>query len=76
MHNPISKPTRTELLEALRQPYQQTTRSEKTKVLDEFVALAGCHRKHAIRLLTAARPVAAPAPRPARRLYESRRRNR
>ena len=48
----ISKPTRTELLETLRQRYHQATRFEKTKVLDEFVAVAGCHRKHAIRLLT------------------------
>ena len=25
---------------------------EKTRILDEYVALAECHRKHAIRLLT------------------------
>jgi hypothetical protein len=53
MHNTISKPMRTELLEALRQRYQPAPQSEKTKVLDEFVAVAGCHRKHAIHLLTA-----------------------
>jgi hypothetical protein len=70
MHNTLSKPARTELLAALRQRYQQATRSEKTKVLDEFVAVAGCHRKHAIRLLTATRPVAAPAPAPTPRLYD------
>jgi hypothetical protein len=70
MHNPISKPTRTELLEALRQRYQQAPKLEKTKVLDEFVAVAGCHRKHAIRLLTVARPVVPTAPVVARRTYD------
>jgi hypothetical protein len=70
MHTTISKPTRTELLEALRQRYQQAPKAEKTKVLDEFVTVAGCHRKHAIRLLTAARPVAPTAPATARRTYD------
>jgi hypothetical protein len=70
MHNTISKPTRTELLEALRQRYQQAPKSEKTKVLDEFVAVAGCHRKHAIRLLTATRPAAPTTPAVARRTYD------
>jgi hypothetical protein len=70
MHNPISKPTRTELLEALRQRYHQAAKLEKTKVLDEFVAVAGCHRKHAIRLLTATRPAAPAAPAVARRTYD------
>ena len=32
MHNTISKLTRTEILEALRQRYQQAPNSEKTKV--------------------------------------------
>jgi hypothetical protein len=46
----ISKQTRGELLELLRQRYQQ---ADKGKILDEFVAVAGCYPKHAIRLLTA-----------------------
>ncbi len=70
MHNTISKLTRTELLEALHQRYQHATKSEKTKVLDEFVAVAGCHRKHAIRLLTATRPSAPASPPPSRRTYD------
>ncbi len=39
------------MIEALRQRYQSATKGEKTKVLDEFVAVAQCHRKHAVRLL-------------------------
>jgi Integrase core domain len=70
MHNTISKPTRTELLETLRDRYQQAPKSEKTKVLDEFVAVAGCHRKHAIRLLTAPVAVASASPAVARRTYD------
>jgi hypothetical protein len=70
MHNTISKSTRAELLEALRQRYQQAPKFEKTKVLDEFVAVAGCHRKHAIRLLTAAVPTASTASAVAQRTYD------
>jgi hypothetical protein len=51
MPTPISKETRAELLHALRQRYLTASKADKTKVLDEFVAVAGCHRKHAIRLL-------------------------
>jgi hypothetical protein len=70
MNNTISRPTRAELLEALRQRYQQAPKAEKTKVLDEFVAVAGCHRKHAIRLLTTSRPTSSSAPAVARRTYD------
>jgi Integrase core domain len=52
MHTTISKHTKAELLAALRDRYLQAAKADKTKVLDEFVAIAGCHRKHAIRLLT------------------------
>jgi hypothetical protein len=51
MHTPISKQARAELLAALRQRYLSAPKCEKSKALDEFVAVAGCHRKHAIRLL-------------------------
>ncbi|HKA53663.1 MAG TPA: transposase family protein [Candidatus Binatia bacterium] len=69
MHHTISKQTRTELLDALRQRYQRASKPEKAKILDEFVAVAGCHRKHAIRLLTDTRPAAA-APAVGRRTYD------
>jgi hypothetical protein len=70
MHNTISRTTRAELLEALRERYLQAPKSEKTKVLDEFVAVAGCHRKHAIRLLAATCPAPPTAPAAARRTYD------
>ena len=56
MHNKISKQMKSELLAALRERYLQASKEEKTKVLDEFVSLARCHRKHAIRLLLARQP--------------------
>lgn len=56
----IRKQTRSELLEALRQRYQQPSKTEKSQVLAEFVAVSGCQRQHPTRLL-AATPRAAPA---------------
>ncbi len=52
MHTKISPQTKRELLQALRSRYQTATKLEKSRILDEYVALAECHRKHAIRLLT------------------------
>ncbi len=51
MHKAISKLAKNEILGALHERYQNTPKKEKTKILDEFVAVAGCHRKHGIRLL-------------------------
>ena len=48
----ISAPARAELLRAVRERYRGASRRDKSKILDEFVAVAECHRKHAIRLLT------------------------
>jgi hypothetical protein len=70
MHTTISKQTKAELLQALRARYQQATKAEKTRVLDEFVAVAGCHRKHAIRLLTGIPAAARSAGPVARRTYD------
>lgn len=70
MDHTISKQTRTELLEALRERYQRASRQEKAKILDEFVAVAGCHRQHAIRLLAGTQPAAPAAPAVARRTYD------
>jgi Integrase core domain len=69
MHTKISQQTKQELLNALRERYGQASRIEKTKILDEFVAIAECHRKHAIRLLTGEEPVQSNAPVPGRRIY-------
>jgi hypothetical protein len=51
MQSKITPETKRELLHALRERYQQAPRSEKARILDEYVALVKCHRKHAIRLL-------------------------
>ena len=52
----ISGEAQKELLQLLRERYKGSSKSDKTKILDEFVALSGCHRKHAIRLLTGTQP--------------------
>ncbi len=51
MDHKISPQTKRDVLEALRGRYGQASRMEKSQILEEFVAIAGCHRKHAIRLL-------------------------
>ena len=43
--------TRKELTEALRARYRSATFGDRIKILNEFVALTGYHRKHAIRVL-------------------------
>ena len=70
MHPTISTQTRTELLEALRQRYRRASKQEKAKILDEFVAVAGCHRKHAIRLLAGNHRAAPAAATVDRRIYD------
>lgn len=51
MGGKISVSTRKELLDALSNRYRNSSKKDKTRILDEFVALSGYHRKHAIRLL-------------------------
>jgi hypothetical protein len=70
MHPAISTQTQTELLETLRQRYHEASKPEKAKILDEFVAVAGCHRKHAIRLLRKAQRAEPQAPPVAPRIYD------
>jgi hypothetical protein len=47
----MSQKSKREVVERLRPRYLRASRVEKTKMLDEFVALSGMHRKSAIRLL-------------------------
>ena len=47
----VSMTARDELVNALARRYAIGSRQEKTRVLDEFVAITGFHRKHAMRLL-------------------------
>jgi hypothetical protein len=61
--------TRKELIEGVGARYRSALISERTKILDEFVAITGYHRKHAIRVLGAG--VVPERSRPARnRLYD------
>lgn len=47
----ISMATRKELVDALQVRFSGAAIGERIKILDEFVALTGYHRKHAIRVL-------------------------
>jgi predicted RNA-binding protein Jag len=47
----ISKQSRQELISAIRHRYSTASKEEKARILDEFVAMTGYHRKHAIRVL-------------------------
>jgi hypothetical protein len=70
MLSKITPETKRELLHALRERYQRAPRSEKARILDEYVALVKCHRKHAIRLLASNKVDQASAtPRHGKRIY-------
>ena len=62
--------TRDELVVALAGRYAASNRKERGRILDEFAAVSGLHRKHAMRLLRAGRLGCRSVPRPARRLYK------
>jgi hypothetical protein len=65
----VSMATRAELILAIRGRYASAGRPEKAKILDEFVALTGFHRKHAMRLLRGSDEPAKGGPQPGRRIY-------
>ena len=46
--------TRTEILRAIRGRYREASKRDKSRMLDEFVTIAGFHKKHAVRLLNQA----------------------
>ena len=48
----ISKMAKKELVETIRGRYRQASKKDKGKILDEFTAITGHHRKHGIRLLS------------------------
>ena len=45
MASEISKSTREELIIALRNRYKKATKKEKTRILNEFIAVSGVKRK-------------------------------
>lgn len=65
----VSMETRDALVAAISGRYTRSGRDEKTRILDEFVAVTGFHRKHAMRLLRAGGPDGGAGPRPGRRVY-------
>lgn len=65
----ISMATRDELVVALAGRYASSSRKDRGRILDEFAALSGLHRKHAMRLLRVGQPGRRSGPRPGRRLY-------
>lgn len=62
--------TRAELVAAVGERYRSADRRSKGRVLDEFVAVTGFHRKHAVRLLRKRRPVKATGSRSERSIYD------
>jgi hypothetical protein len=70
MQNKLGRQARSEVLEVLRERYRSARKEDKGKILDEFVAVAGCHRKHAVRLLTQAGRSVRERPVTARRIYD------
>lgn len=66
----INMATRKELLEAIKNRYRGESRGEKSKILDEFVAVTGYHRKHALRLLNQADDQPSKPGRVGRRIYD------
>ena len=61
---------RDELVAATSSRYGASRRDEKKRILDEFVAVTGFHRKHAMRLLRSGPVRKARGSRPERRLYD------
>src|SRR5271166_1109640 len=66
----VSMATRDELVGATAERYVRGGRVEKARILDEFVAVTGFHRKHAMRLLRGGQPGRQSGPRPGRRVYD------
>ena len=62
--------TRDELVAAIAGRYAQGDRVDRGRILDEFAAVTGFHRKHAMRLLRAGQPKRRSGPRPGRRVYD------
>jgi hypothetical protein len=66
----VSMATRDELVAAVVERYGRSRRAEKTRILDEFAAVTGFHRKHAMRMLCAGAVEPRTRARPERRLYD------
>ena len=47
----ISRMAKQELLVTLRERYRSSSKKDRSRIFDEFIAITGHHRKHGIRLL-------------------------
>src|SRR5215471_16917214 len=61
---------RDELVAAVADRYARGDRGERGRILDEFAAVTGYHRKHAMRLLRSGQVNRRSGPRPGRRVYD------
>lgn len=66
----ISGDARRELVRAVGDRYRASSREEKRRILDEFVAVTRWHRKHAIRVLNVAGADGEPRRKPRARVYD------
>ena len=66
----MGKEARSELVDALRERYRAAPREAKGRILDEFVAVSGFHRKHAVRLLRSQSPLQPSPVALGRRVYD------
>ena len=64
MAGKFSMAARAEVTAAIRERYWASGKAAKGAILDEFVAVTGVHRKHAIRLLSLKGAVRRPRGRP------------
>ncbi len=55
----IDVKARRELVRAVAERYQGAAKRDKHRILDQFVAITGYHRKHSIRLLNSTAELAA-----------------
>ena len=62
--------TRDELITAIADRYSRADKTERSRILDEFTAVSGFHRKHAMRLLRVGQLKQRSGPRPGRRIYD------
>ena len=66
----VSMATRDELIAALSRRYGEVGRIDRGRILDEFVAVTGYHRKHAMRVLRSGVAGSRHGARPGRRIYD------
>ncbi len=66
----ISREARLEIVRAVAERYQASSKADKTRILDEFVRLTGYHRKHAVRVLRGQAAVEKPPAVPRVCLYD------